>query len=359
MLVGGEPRGRSATTPTRSATVPDAKVVARGRPGGAGRRAGRGARDGCRGTRGDVVRRRPARALAAGARHGSTTSPTEVIATPRRSSRSSTPTRPTAPSRFDQLAAPAAGERVAALALHGRLSRAAPKMIRFDMGTSCGAGNVDIQVIRLPRSRRRVRGPGLRPSSPTDVRAVVGGSQAGPRDWIVYADADAPWARSPARASSTTAPSAEAPGATSHDGGRARRPWSGARRRCPPRRTPTRRRCCTRWGTTSAPSRAARRTRPATVGRDRRPGTARTSGTSCATPTAARENALTYPVRRCGPATVTGDVRLRRRRLLQPGPRRAARGSRRTGTCYASAMLGGCAGAALRSACDVETRRRR
>ena len=85
------------------------------------------------------------------------------------------------------------------------------------MGTPCGAGYVDLQVVRLPRALAAYAGPDFRSWPPTSAR--IAGSQAGPRDWIVYADG--------MRQGSVAGtgefyygPSAEAPGATSHDAGR-------------------------------------------------------------------------------------------------------------------------------------------
>ncbi len=119
-------------------------------------------------------------------------------------------------SRFDQLA-----DRLQAnVSLLSRFiagQSGGTKTIRFDMGTSCGAGNVDIQVVRLPRPIAAYGGPNFTQLA-ADVRAVVA-SQSGPRDWIVYADA----MRQSSVAGTgefTYGPAAEAPGAASHDAGR-------------------------------------------------------------------------------------------------------------------------------------------
>ncbi len=157
------------------------------------------------------------------------------------------------------------------------------KTIRFDMGTSCGPGYVDLQAVRLPRSLASYAGPDFNLLA-ADLRAIVG-SQPGPRDWIVYADR--------MRMSSVAGtgefyygPTAEAPAATSHDNGRL---------------------VSVVWGPPSLP--ASPYADPTTMlhemahnlgavqgGAPNSTGTvdgvaaaiARTSGTSCATPTAAR-----------------------------------------------------------------------
>ncbi|HEV2815266.1 MAG TPA: hypothetical protein VGW10_18565, partial [Solirubrobacteraceae bacterium] len=65
------------------------------------------------------------------------------------------------------------------------------KTLRWDMGTSCGADYVDVQVVRLPRDRSEYVVDG-RPRfvlTAADLEAIVEPAQPGPRNWVVYADA--------------------------------------------------------------------------------------------------------------------------------------------------------------------------
>ena len=121
------------------------------------------------------------------------------------------------PSRFDQLAHRLQAN-VSLLSRFMAGQSGDTKTLRFDMGTSCGAGYADIQVIRLPRNLAAYAGPDFDLLA-DDVRGIVAGSQTGPRDWIVYAD------RMRVNGVAGTGefyygPIAEAPAATSHDAGR-------------------------------------------------------------------------------------------------------------------------------------------
>ena len=195
------------------------------------------------------------------------------------------------------------------------------KALRFDMGTRCGA--------RVRGHPGRVRCPGPHAEYKDNFRAVAQavrgalGDQGGPRNAIVLADALSGIGIEHGLAETIT--------------GAARR---AARRRQPaqPRRadrdrvhrtTPSRpararagsgpRASCTRSRTRSARSSGARRTPPSPpVSRARSTATAGRARTSCVTP---RTTGAASQLRNdCAPlpGTITRQLRLRPRRLLQP-----------------------------------------
>jgi hypothetical protein len=154
------------------------------------------------------------------------------------------------------------------------------KTVRFDLGTSCGPGNADIQTVALPQPTSYYVNGGSPDFTKlnNDVRAAVALAPGSRRNLLVYADALRGTDGIAGQGMRYTAPGVgDVPHPTNS-------PSPGARPRCRPAPTPHRRRSCTSSRTRSAPCRPAPRTRrtPSTVA------TAPTSRTSCATPTAAR-----------------------------------------------------------------------
>ena len=113
-----------------------------------------------------------------------TTPPTPPRRSPRRSSRSSTPSPPTAPNRFagwsDALQA-----NVAIVQRFLSAQDGGTKGLRLDMGTNCGAQYVDIQVVALPGARAAYA-DNFGAISSAVQRAL--GAAGGPRNAVVLAD---------------------------------------------------------------------------------------------------------------------------------------------------------------------------
>ena len=209
------------------------------------------------------------------------------------------------------------------------------KALRIDMGTRCGPQYVDIQVVALPGARAAYADNFGAISSA--VRSALGTS-ATPRNTIILADGLSGGAQEYGLGETIMGTSGEQPGA--HERPQPRRadldplqPRRRGRARAPPAGAGGRRASCTRCRTTSAPSSGARRTRRSrSASRSPQYGHCwQGADVMCYAEDAGAAHAMqtdcAAPARR-DPA----ELRLRPRRLLQPGAGAPAPTWRRTGT---------------------------